>query len=72
MDRTNLADLQAMCPPEFSGQLDLFLSYAPGVGLDEVPDPYYGSDDGFSRVLNLVEEASEGLLEEIRGAHSLR
>ena len=72
MDRTNLADLQAMCPPDFSGRLGLFLSYAPDAGLEEVPDPYYGSDDGFTRVLNLVEEASEGLLEEIRSAHSLR
>jgi protein-tyrosine phosphatase len=31
-----------------------------------VPDPYYGGADGFERVLDLVEEASEGLLEDIR------
>jgi low molecular weight protein-tyrosine phosphatase len=32
----------------------------------EVPDPYYGGPDGFERVLDLVEKASEGLLEDIR------
>jgi protein-tyrosine phosphatase len=72
MDRMNLADLEAMRPDEFSGHLGLFLDFAPNAGVAEVPDPYYGADDGFSRVLDLVETASEGLLEEICGAHSLR
>ena len=35
----------------------------------EVPDPYYGGPDGFEHVLDLVEEASEGLLEDIRERH---
>jgi protein-tyrosine phosphatase len=34
-----------------------------------VPDPYYGGPDGFEHVLDLVEEASEGLLEDIRERH---
>ena len=32
----------------------------------EVPDPFYGGPEGFEHVLNLVEKASEGLLEEIK------
>ncbi len=72
MDRTNLADLRAMRPARFQGHLGLFLGYAQGAGVEEVPDPYYGPEDGFSQVLDLVEAASEGLLEEIRRAHSLR
>lgn len=72
MDRMNLADLQAMRPGGFDGHLGLFLEFAPGVNVAEVPDPYYGVDDGFSLVLDLVEAASEGLLEEICSAHSLR
>jgi protein-tyrosine phosphatase len=68
MDNMNLVDLQAMCPPGFAGYLGLFLSFADSVLSDEVPDPYYGGDDGFSRVLELIEEASEGLLREICGA----
>jgi len=72
MDRMNLADLQDMQPAGYQGNVELFLSYAPDTGVAEVPDPYYGADDGFSRVLDLVEAASEGLLEEICRAHSLR
>jgi protein-tyrosine phosphatase len=34
----------------------------------DVPDPYYGGDDGFEEVLDLVEAACRGLLEEIRRA----
>lgn len=72
MDRMNLADLEAMRPPRFGGHLGLFLAFAPRAGVAEVPDPYYGGYDGFSRVLDLVEAASIGLLEEICRAHSLR
>jgi len=32
----------------------------------EVPDPYYGGSSGFERVLDLVEEASRGLLETLQ------
>jgi protein-tyrosine phosphatase len=32
----------------------------------EVPDPYYGGTDGFEHVLNLLEDACRGLLEELR------
>ena len=72
MDRMNLADLEVMRPAWFDGRLGLFLSYAPAAGVVEVPDPYYGAEDGFSRVLDLVEAASTGLLEAICRAHSLR
>ncbi len=72
MDRSNLADLEAMRPAGFDGHLGLFLAFAPRAGIAEVPDPYYGAEDGFARVLDLVEAASEGLLETICRAHSLR
>ena len=71
MDKQNLADLQAMRPANYRGQLGLFLSYAPETGISEVPDPYYGGDDGFRQVLDLIEAASEGLLQEICGANPL-
>ena len=66
MDRANLADLQAIQPANSRARLDLFLSYSEA-GEDEVPDPYYGGDDGFLRVLQLVESASDGLLRALRG-----
>lgn len=62
MDQQNLADLQRLCPPDYAGRLGLFLSFAEGVGVEEVPDPYYGGSQGFTEVLDLVEAASEGLL----------
>jgi protein-tyrosine phosphatase len=46
-----------------------FLDFAPHSPEREVPDPYYGGPDGFERVLDLVEEASEGLLDDIRDWH---
>ena len=65
MDRQNLKDLQALKPHDYTGELDLFLSFSP-VGESEVPDPYYGGDEGFERVLDLVESASQGLLAHIK------
>jgi protein-tyrosine phosphatase len=44
----------------------MFLSFAPRVSRDDVPDPYYGGAKGFDAVLDLCEEAVQGLLEEIR------
>lgn len=68
MDRDNLQDLQAMAPADFGGDLRLFLDYAEDWMEREVPDPYYGGDDGFGRVLDMVEAASRGLLEALNDA----
>ncbi|GAB3272234.1 low molecular weight protein-tyrosine-phosphatase [Parahaliea aestuarii] len=67
MDESNLRDLQAMRPASFTGHLGLFLPFADSPER-EVPDPYYGGDEGFDRVLDLIEAASSGLLAEIDGA----
>ena len=63
MDNKNLSDLEAMCPANFSGQLELFLNYANSFSNTvEVPDPYYGGASGFDHVIDLVEDASQALL----------
>ncbi len=67
MDKNNLGHLQAMQPAEYGGHLGLFLDFHPHPPVREVPDPYYGGDDGFDRVLDLVEEASRGLLQALSG-----
>lgn len=67
MDRENLANLEAICPPAQRSRLRLFLDFATDPPVLEVPDPYYGSGDGFEEVLDLVEAASEGLIADIRG-----
>lgn len=66
MDRSNLAMLKEACPPEEQHRLGLLLDYARNQGEDEVPDPYYGGPDGFERVLDLIEDACTGLIEELR------
>jgi len=66
MDRSNFEHLRAICPTHAEHKLRLFLTYAPDLGVDEVPDPYYGGTAGFERVLDIIEEAARGLLSEIR------
>ena len=67
MDRDNLTRLQAEGDEMQQGKLHLFLDFA-SAGEDEVPDPYYGGAAGFERVLDLVEDASQGLLEQLKDA----
>lgn len=66
MDRGHLRALQALAPPEQADRAHLFLRFAPRLGLKDVPDPYYGGPDGFEQVLDLIEAASDGLLEHLR------
>lgn len=66
MDRGNYDDLTSLCPPDQLTRLRLFLEFAPGLGVTDVPDPYYGGATGFERVLDLVELAATGLLADIR------
>ncbi|MFV1873992.1 MAG: low molecular weight protein-tyrosine-phosphatase [Oleiphilus sp.] len=61
MDKANLATLQARCPRQFQDKLALFLDYAEG-SEQEVPDPYYGGEQGFNHVLDLIESASDGFI----------
>ena len=64
MDRGHLQFLQQMSPPEHRHKVRLFLEFA-GQADADVPDPYYGAAEGFEQVLDLVEAASRGLLEDI-------
>ncbi len=68
MDHANLRDIRALAPADYRGRIGLFLEYAHGQAEREVPDPYYGGADGFDHVLDLVEEASRGLLRAIGDA----
>ncbi len=66
MDKSNLDNLKRMATPEQQERMGLFMSYARNFDDDEVPDPYYGLGHGFDLVLDMVEDASLGLLEEIK------
>ncbi len=66
MDKENYQILRMECPSEYVDKLHLFLSFAPEIKEQYVPDPYLGGSNGFEHVLNLVEAASRGLLEDCR------
>lgn len=66
MDCDNLAILQRLRPQGAESHLGLFLEFARHSKVREVPDPYYGGAEGFERVLDMIEDASEGLLEHIQ------
>ena len=69
MDSSNCADLAAIAPEAARDKIKLFLNYAPHLGRRDVPDPYYGGLEGFENVLDMLEEASKGLLREIQKRH---
>jgi low molecular weight protein-tyrosine phosphatase len=66
MDKTNLNDLLAQSPEAYKEKIKLFLSFGQNDKILEVPDPYYGGVKGFDTVLDLVENACLGLLDEIK------
>jgi len=66
MDEVNLRSLRRLCPPEHASKVRLFLEFASETRVREVPDPYYGGARGFEHVLDLVEDASRGLIEHLK------
>jgi protein-tyrosine phosphatase len=67
MDEENYQTVSALC--RGSATVRPFLDFAPDSPEREVPDPYSGGPDEFEHVLDLVEAASEGLLDDIRDRH---
>ena len=62
MDSDNHYELEAICPTGYEDRLHMFLKFARNSRETDVPDPYYGGVNGFKIVLDLIEDASEGLL----------
>jgi len=65
MDESNLSNLHGMSPSQHQNKVHLFLAFAENED-KEVPDPYYGGKKGFELVLDLIEEASDGLIAHIK------
>lgn len=65
MDRTQLEELRLMCPGAHEHKISLLLSHDPGQPLEDVPDPYYGSFEGFVEVFQIIEKGVRSLLTHI-------
>jgi protein-tyrosine phosphatase len=70
MDASNVRDLRALAPDdEARAKVVALRSFDPeavSAGKLDVPDPYYGGERGFEHVLDVVERACRGLLDELR------
>ncbi len=66
MDNDNLSNMLRICPQELQSKISLFLSHAPHLPIDEMPDPYYGHDKGFDVCFQAAVDASDNLLELIK------
>jgi protein-tyrosine phosphatase len=72
MDRSNLEDALALAPTrEAQAKVRLFRDFEAGADHDEVPDPYYGGADGFSRVVRITRAAARGLVRHLQQQEQL-
>jgi len=62
MDKANHADLLTIAPADASAVMHMMMDFAPQFDTRSVPDPYFGGDDGFDQVLDMLEEAVDGFL----------
>lgn len=70
MDQENYANLMQLAPVQLESRVSLLMKFAPKRSEDEVPDPYFGGEGGFDRVLDMIEDAARGLLADIRRQHN--
>ena len=66
MDNNNVSALKKVAPEHLHYKIKLFLDYANNYDESEVPDPYYGGAKGFQYVVDLIEDASDGLLSKLQ------
>ena len=66
MDNDNIEEMNKIAPAHLQHKISLFLEFANNHEETEVPDPYYGGVNGFRFVLDLVEDASDGLIAQLK------
>lgn len=69
MAQSHVSFLQQNMPPNSRAQIGLFLNYLPDHGEEDVPDPWYGGEDGFYTVCDLIHNGCEALLDTIKNVH---
>jgi protein-tyrosine phosphatase len=70
MDADNLAAVEALAQRSARATITPLVGHCRRLTSEEVPDPYYGGEEGFERVLDLLEDACAGLLETLRAGPS--
>ena len=68
MDKDNLHAVKSLTQDKddlLNSKIKLILSYSKESQLDEVPDPYYGGQNGFEKVLDLLDDAIDGLIDSL-------
>jgi protein-tyrosine phosphatase len=63
MDEENMRELKRRAQRAHHERIRLVMEYAPSATRRDVPDPYYGGEQGFEEVLDLLEEAADGLID---------
>ena len=71
MDSDNLDALLESASENYHGKLRLLLEYAVSHPGNEVPDPYYGGDEGFRNVFTMVERTSQALLGSLKAHYGV-
>ena len=68
MDKDNLDAVKSLIKDHKNpiiSKIKLILSYSKNFQLDEVPDPYYGGQNGFDKVIDLLDDAMDGLIDSL-------
>jgi protein-tyrosine phosphatase len=69
MDWDNLSLVQEKCPAQHQKKVRRFTEFCQEFDSPVVPDPYYGGAQGFEHVLDLIEDASDGLLRQLKNSN---
>ncbi len=68
MDKDNLDAVKSLTKDHnnpVNTKIKLILGYSKNFQLEEVPDPYYGGQNGFDKVMDLLDDAIEGLIDSL-------
>ncbi|NJP20137.1 MAG: low molecular weight phosphotyrosine protein phosphatase [Hydrococcus sp. CRU_1_1] len=69
MDKDNYLDILALDPrQQYRHKVRLMCEFATRHQIQEVPDPYYGGREGFEKVIDLLLDSCEGLLEYVKSS----
>jgi len=71
MDKENLGDILSLGSGKYADKVKLFREFDPEPGNYEVPDPYYGGEQGFETVYQIIERTANQLLDNLLSAYDM-